>query len=346
MTEPTVASAVGTEVAKALASPSFWWLLCPGLPKRALRNRMLGEAEVQTEVAEILERRAKEQNLLRDFQGISPSMSTRTELAISSHLAEVEFKQQNREAIGGLALLKLEGSGSSIPKDNPLDDDFMIRFYQYASYINKGEAQKVWANLLAGEIMHPGSFSLKAMDTLRNLSRQQSEDIKVVAPYMFGGGILMDWIRFGPFRSDLQDMGIAPETVTDMTVEDRNAAERAIHRLFADGFIGAPNTTWGYSFSNDDSERTLISLANSTIAIDDGPERSLTYNILPLSSELKELITLDDSIKPNRELLSHLRAELAQRRYTVKVDGTANYDPELILDTKMHRQIFLPMVSL
>ena len=152
MTEPTVPSVVGKEVAKALASPSLWWLLCPGLPKRALRNQMLGEAEVQAEVAEILERRTKEQNLLRDFQGITPRTSTRTELAVSSHLAELEFKQQNRETIGALTLLELEASGSSMPNDNHLDDDFMIRFYQYASYISKDEAQKIWAKLLAGEI--------------------------------------------------------------------------------------------------------------------------------------------------------------------------------------------------
>ena len=77
----------------------------------------------------------------------------------------------------------------------------------------------------------------------------------------------MDWIRFGPFRSDLQDMGIDPETVTDTTVDARNLAGAAIHRLFTDGFIGAPNTTWGYSYFKDDSGWPNISLANSTLEI-------------------------------------------------------------------------------
>lgn len=55
-------------------------------------------------------------------------------------------------------------------KNQEYNFDWFIRFFDAASNISNEEMQKLWASVLAGEIHHSGSFSLRALDTLYNMT--------------------------------------------------------------------------------------------------------------------------------------------------------------------------------
>ena len=55
------------------------------------------------------------------------------------------------------------------------DFDWFIRFYEAVGSISDEAMQDLWAKILAGEIVEPSSFSLKTIDTLRNMSKKNAE---------------------------------------------------------------------------------------------------------------------------------------------------------------------------
>lgn len=82
-------------------------------------------------------------------------------------------KQLNIESIVELAAKELSKQ-ERVP-DTPVDKDWMMRFFEYASRVNGEDVQKLWSRVLTGEIQKPGSFSPRTLDVLRNLSRREAE---------------------------------------------------------------------------------------------------------------------------------------------------------------------------
>lgn len=63
--------------------------------------------------------------------------------------------------------------------------DWFVRFFEDAGNISDEQMQELWAKVLAGEIVHPGTFSLRALDVLRNLSREEAEILQTLGAYAF-----------------------------------------------------------------------------------------------------------------------------------------------------------------
>ncbi len=89
----------------------------------------------------------------------------------------VEFqeqkKQKNIENITQKAAENLENE--SKVSDEPVDEDWTSRFFSYAEDISNEEMQELWARILAGEVKRPKSFSLRTLDILRNLSKEEAQ---------------------------------------------------------------------------------------------------------------------------------------------------------------------------
>lgn len=58
--------------------------------------------------------------------------------------------------------------------------DWFVRFFEDAGKISDEDMQDLWAKVLAGEIKQPGSFSLRTLDTLKNLSKDEAEILQFV----------------------------------------------------------------------------------------------------------------------------------------------------------------------
>ncbi len=91
-------------------------------------------------------------------------------------------KQENIENIIHYAYdaLKQEDSVS----DQSVDEDWTIRFFNSVEDISNEKMQEIWGKILAGEIRKPNSFSLRTLDTIKNLSQKEAELFQKIANYI------------------------------------------------------------------------------------------------------------------------------------------------------------------
>lgn len=87
----------------------------------------------------------------------------------------------------------LEAASKELPKvesvsDQPVDDDWITRFFAIAKDISNEEMQSVWGKILAGEIASPNSFSLKTLDTLRSISAADAQAFQRLIPLIVRHG--------------------------------------------------------------------------------------------------------------------------------------------------------------
>jgi hypothetical protein len=104
--------------------------------------------------------------------------SLKNELSLEDRTQRrIEFKeqkrQQNIESITQKAAEDLESEKNV--SDEPVSEDWTSRFFNYAEDISNEEMQGIWGRILAGEIKKPKSYSLRALDILRNLSTEEAE---------------------------------------------------------------------------------------------------------------------------------------------------------------------------
>lgn len=59
--------------------------------------------------------------------------------------------------------------------DKQYSFDWFIRYYEASGNISDKEMQILWAKILAGEIEKPSSYSLRTLDVLRNISKEEAE---------------------------------------------------------------------------------------------------------------------------------------------------------------------------
>ena len=56
-----------------------------------------------------------------------------------------------------------------------VDSDWTTRFFNIAEDISNEEMQLLWGRVLSGEIKKPGSFSLRTLDLLKNINKEEAE---------------------------------------------------------------------------------------------------------------------------------------------------------------------------
>lgn len=62
----------------------------------------------------------------------------------------------------------------SVPPEETVNDSWIFRWRDYAGEVSTDDLQKIWGNLLAGEIKAPGSYSLRCLDFVRSLSQEDA----------------------------------------------------------------------------------------------------------------------------------------------------------------------------
>lgn len=91
-------------------------------------------------------------------------------------------KQQNIESVIGKAYDEL--STVSEVSDTPVDSDWVSEFFDSVANVSNEKMQILWGKLLAGEIKQPGSFSLRTLSTLKNMSQKDAEFFNDIVPYI------------------------------------------------------------------------------------------------------------------------------------------------------------------
>lgn len=99
-------------------------------------------------------------------------------------------KQENIEMVVDKAVMQLEGKESK--STAALDKDWMNRFFGMAGEISTEKMQEIWAGILAGEVLIPGSYSMKTLECLRNMSASDAILFENIAMYILEDDYLIN----------------------------------------------------------------------------------------------------------------------------------------------------------
>lgn len=101
---------------------------------------------------------------------------------INERLVAKEIKRQkNIENVVTVAgnILQTEKTVS----EEPVNEDWATRFFDIAQDVSDDEMQNLWGQILAGEIKHSQSYSLRTLEILRNMTKDEAEIFQKVAQF-------------------------------------------------------------------------------------------------------------------------------------------------------------------
>ena len=109
---------------------------------------------------------------------------------------------------------QLENDPSPAPTEN-IDNDWLHVWREYAGKVSNEDLQRLWGNLLAGQVKSPGKYTLRTLELLKSITQHEANQISSIAPYIFGGCISRTQINYIASKGvsletllDLQDIGI------------------------------------------------------------------------------------------------------------------------------------------
>ena len=85
----------------------------------------------------------------------------------------------NQKTIIDKALPLISGKA----KPEAVEDDWLLSFFDKARLVSDEEFQSIWARILAGEFEKPGSFSIRTLERLKGLSKNEAEVFSKVGRY-------------------------------------------------------------------------------------------------------------------------------------------------------------------
>lgn len=176
------------EIAKVMVQPTMKLLdMCGsaiGTVYEPRHIRKLADAEAY-KIKQLGSTITESDNLPIAYENGNISMST---VNFEDFAKRAEFRakyqllqeQNNIEHVVRDAYNALEGL-PEIPND-PIDEDWSTRFFNIAKEIKTEDMQKIWGQILAGEIVRPGSFSMRTLETIRNISRTEAQTFQKIVP--------------------------------------------------------------------------------------------------------------------------------------------------------------------
>jgi hypothetical protein len=114
-------------------------------------------------------------------------------------------KQLNIESITEIAAEQLKNEPEI--DNQPVDEDWMNRFFNIAEDISNEEMQALWGKILAGEIKRPKSYSLRTLEIIRNMNKDEADVITKIANYTIRVG--NDYAIYKGNDNELSKYGIS-----------------------------------------------------------------------------------------------------------------------------------------
>jgi hypothetical protein len=208
---------------------------------------------------------------------------------IENRLNTIEFnRQKNIDKITLLAMLHTTQLAHEIKEEVP-ENDWLARYFEIAKDISNEYMQYVWSKILANEIYTPGSYSMRSLETLRNLSKNEA----VFFQNMMNYRVTVD-SRYYIFANASSGYGTDGDKWNIVhLMKDLNLLSGGIFHI-------------GFDFSDEPivfkyGTKELKATANDTIQL-----RIFAYPLTAVGSELSQLIDIelqDDYFNELKEFL-------------------------------------------
>ena len=153
------------------------------------------------------------------FQSKNWELVASASAALDSH----RLREMRGDVNVGKALPLAADSLETDPQEPPeriAEEDWLLRWRNSASQVSAKELQELWGRVPAGEIKSPGTFSLRTLELLGTLSRDEARQISKLAPFVFDNDFVFigdnslleaEGITFD-FRLGLQGLGVIDVT--------------------------------------------------------------------------------------------------------------------------------------
>ena len=139
---------------------------------------------------------------------------------------EQRRKFENRAAATKAALEDVVATPTTADAQAEIDDDWLNFFVRISEDKSSEELQQLFGRILSGEIRRPGSFSLRTVQLMSTISKQDAEALSNILSYAINGQILpfnkgKDGRPVDSERMFLEELGIAghPSPIGGMEVK-------------------------------------------------------------------------------------------------------------------------------
>ncbi len=140
---------------------------------------------------------------------------------VSTQLVAGEIQKEINVSKSLLIAEDILAADQSEPTKENVEADWLTRWRDSAATSSSEQLQDLWGRILAGEIKSPGSYSLRTIEFIKNLTQKEASKIQKIFSYVFfdriikgaafGNGItnqqLKDELNF-TFLSEMQSLGI------------------------------------------------------------------------------------------------------------------------------------------
>lgn len=148
---------------------------------KAYEIRAIASAEADANVTKANGQIRAELERIITLAGADTAIVDRAKMRLLSR--EIEG-QMNVEAIAEQALLGLPESVSG----QPVSDDWKRKFFLGAENICDVDLQLLWGKVLAGEVVSPGTYSLRTLEILKHLTKEEAEFFRIACSLAFRDG--------------------------------------------------------------------------------------------------------------------------------------------------------------
>ena len=162
---------------------------------------------------------------------------------INNRLINKETKRQkNIEDVVSTAGKILE-AGKDVSNE-PVNPDWTTRFFDIVQDVSDNEMQLLWGQILAGEIKQPKSYSLRTLELLRNMTKEEAELFRKAAQFtliqgdvfLFSANGVLE--KFGISYSDiakLTEIGLLqPGDFVNMNYQSQKTKDNLIAVIYGD----------------------------------------------------------------------------------------------------------------
>ena len=272
------------------------------------RDELLMLAQTARDVENI---QAGRKSLAADYQLVehpekSP-LALQTDSAFRDAAASVKRNQIAREMRAEVNVSKVLLSAEAALEDDPqtpperkVDDDWLFRWRDAASTVSSEELQTLWGQVLAGEIKSPGSFSLRTLEFLKNLSHEEALQIAKVSPFVISNVIFRgnnqllksEGITVG-FLLNLQNLGVVSG-------------------------VGAGLTQKFHSLATEKFEQALVSYNRVLIVTHEDTSKQIRLEVYKLTLLGQQIIELG-SFKPHEVYLRSVGQTICRQGFKVLI---------------------------
>ena len=272
------------------------------------RDELLMLAQTARDVENI---QAGRKSLAADYQLVehpekSP-LALQTDSAFRDAAASVKRNQIAREMRAEVNVSKVLLSAEAALEDDPqtpperkVDDDWLFRWRDAASTVSSEELQTLWGQVLAGEIKSPGSFSLRTLEFLKNLSHKEALQIAKVSPFVISNVI---------FRGNNQLLESEGITVSFLL---------NLQNLGVVSGVGAGLKQKFHSLATEKFEQALVSYNRVLIVTHEDASKKISLEIYTLTLLGEQILELG-SFKPHEVYLRSVGQTICRQGFKVHI---------------------------